>query len=369
MQFPSILKCLLIDCLRNVFDQYTLQTFTSHNKGVLKEDFNQVLAGPGGGLADYITKYIDRLILIDTVHELVDTLRKDNTYGSVSNVASFAEQYDKFYIRENNRAVRNPGLFASMIVKEFLPFVARENIRNTLYRMSNGQPKIMVLEGKPRSGLSYIQWYFSDISNKAGCFDFCYVDLKAIKHEYAGGQLVTAAHIAQFILEYLEIYDYNTQAYKYSQFLNRLKAAFKTRTLFSLLYIDQFDVMVSNDVYELIGGLIKDLSLYNIPCYIVLGGYNKTEKWDPIAKTMTTTINIGTGSFTKQDIETFFKKTYEYLSAKYSFDFTEAEFVNQCFQIIPPHLFEVSVNESNVSEIGEKLLLWYKDFYNQLQTA
>lgn len=371
MQFTSYLKRTLQEVIIKAFDIYRLQAFTSTYEVELGTTFQNEAAGIGGGFVVQVNAFIDSLIKLEKIHLFVDKLKTDPFTKDLSYVTFWINEYEHFFEKKSNAVKFAFRPFKQVIVNNNSAFLARKNVREALYNLSIGEARNIIINGKSKSGITYMAHYFSEIALQVECFEFYHLDLKQLKQTYSRETQFNDIHLAQIILDTLLIKDFiiDPREFKHTVFINHLREFFKNKNTTSLFYLDQFDLTEANNVFALVDGMVTAFNMYNIKCSIILGGSYNVEGWSKPLRRNTPRIELDTGAFSKEDVMDFFKEVYRYLVRKgYEIEIAEADFVELNCDIIKDEFFKPGIKDSNVEPIGDTLSDWYFDFSRKVNS-
>lgn len=277
--------------------------------------------------------------------------------------------YAQFYEKATQNFVKAAGgewkwsaaAFTHPLVKNNLPFIGRREIMKAVERLVNGEIEdVIVMDGKPRSGLSYIKYYLSHIAERCQCFNFIYVNIRDLSKVYPN-ELISAVHVADFLSLELHL-DFRMQEFKLHPFVTRLKSFLDEKIRQGqtyLVYFDQFDEPIGKDVKELISELAEKAIVANTKSYLIIADFDEYQNWPFEIQAIVEYIDIEKGSFTEEQINEFLEILYLNQATNLSSKINKATFVQSAKQFLSPELFQHS-EEPNVTRVGRILTTWYK---------
>ncbi|MEM8892196.1 MAG: hypothetical protein AAGD28_29725, partial [Bacteroidota bacterium] len=248
------------------------------------------------------------------------------TFLGNAQVKNFHEKLEELVSRDDAGLLRyNKDLFDFADAKN-LPFIGRKETKKYFYLMFHGDPlvpKLLLVNGKSRTGTSYLKHYFSELSDSTKLFRFVGIDLR-FDLENKTDELVQSVHIAKHLAINLDMEDrYKNldtslgKDFKYQSFLTNLKVHLEKSEQTQLFFLDQLKDTVADDTYEFLTGLASLLTLKNAPGYLIFAGYTERgldlldDSDIPYAENIME-------SFSKEHIENFFEKIHVFLSAKFA---------------------------------------------------
>ncbi|MDW3645455.1 MAG: hypothetical protein R8P61_00155 [Bacteroidia bacterium] len=294
-------------------------------------------------------------------------------------VSSFHQKLEELVSRDTAGLLRyNKELFDFADAKN-LPFIGRKETKKYFYLMFHGDPlvpKLLLVNGKSRTGTSYLKNYFSELADSTKLFRFVGIDLR-FDLENKTDELVQSVHIAKHLAINLDMEDrYKNldtslgKDFKYQSFLTNLKVHLEKSEQAQLFFLDHFKDTVADETYDFLTGLASLLTLQNAPGYLIFAGYTERgldlldDSDIPYAENIME-------SFSKEHIEKFFEKIHVFLSAKFADVLPDElkaseQFIDKGMEIFKDQDF----NENpNVEPIGKKAKRWYKKLKRQLVMA
>ena len=272
----------------------------------------------------------------------------------------------------------NKDLFDFVDAKN-LPFIDRKETKIFFYRMFHGDPlvpNLLLVNGKSRTGTSYLKHYFSELADSTKLFRFVGMDLR-FDLENKTDELVQSVHIAKHLAITLDMEDrYKNldtglgKDFKYQSFLTNLKVHLEKSGQSQLFFIDHFKDTVADETYDFLTGLAALLTQRNAPGYLIFAGYTERgidlldDADIPYAENILE-------SFSEEHIKLFFEKIHAFLSAEFADVLpdemkTTDNFVNKGMEIFKDQDFD---GDPNVETIGKKAKRWYRNLKNQLVMA
>jgi hypothetical protein len=310
---------------------------------------------------DYLKLLNDKGTILMFLKTLFNSLNSDQ--AKLVEFIELRRWYDSLYTLDSDNLVYKKSAFQCALLKTVLAFVDREGVQDAVYRMISGSgTKMLIINGQqPQSGLSYIRYYLSEIKENTKVFELYSIDLKRRVKDYSNDGIVRAANIAQYISESLQMnYPIGSETFKTTPFVTRLSLVLKERKLVCMFFIDQFDVAYTDDVLDLIQA-IGDLTLEGGNCYIILSGFEHVDRLSTELDLFATKENIG--SFTRQHVQKFYKRIYEFLDKKYKLAFSLEEFLAKVENALSDEYF--SEGKNNVAIVGPLLTKWFQNFHKQ----
>ncbi|HEX6227753.1 MAG TPA: hypothetical protein VFZ52_25215 [Chryseolinea sp.] len=375
---PKQLLTELLTSMEATFDEPGIKQFTFIHKDKFGEEYINIVADgtprPAG-----LRAFVSYLEKNNNTFKFIKQYCEDNAYKDHQLVFAFYNNFkDVFEFAGEKVNLKRQFLDYFLLENESLPFIGRDNVKQSVETLLNAKrPKITVLKGRSRMGLSYTSQYLNEVANKTGQYELFRVDLRSIKNEYAPDdpkpQLLYASHVAAYIAGKLAIgFDVDPESktlFKHSPFIGALKKYLekeqKENNKTYLFFIDQLEAAPVNDVRNIILGIVG-LSLEGSKCcYTVLSGLREEGILDgPIDTTtlrqLRSPLNtVPIDSFDEAQVTAYFKRIHKHLSDTYQFDETEETFLEKMNNLV------VTPNDlvpPNVEIIGENVANWYEHF-------
>lgn len=367
----------LLASMESTFDEQGIVQFTAIHEDKFGEEYPNVVA-QGTSLPKGLRMYLEFLEKNNHTFKFIREYCEDATYKDINSVSTFYADFQKVYeFKGQVPSLRSEFLDYIFVDNDSQPFIGRQNVKTAVETLlNNKRPRITVLKGESRMGLSYIRRYLNEVAARTGQFELVNVDLREIKNEYAPDapvpQLLYASHVAAYISGILAIgFDVKPDektSFKHSPFIGALKKHIQATNKTYLFFIDQFEVPPANDVRNIILGIVN-LSLDGaLKCYTFLSGVREEGILDgPIDTTMLRHIKSKLNTvpmdwFDEQQIETYFKQLYKHLTDTYEWNETEGDFLQKMYSLV---VTPDDLAPPNVETIGENVANWYEDFRAQ----
>ena len=359
LQLQGDLMVDLIKCVISTHPQDIEMLATDH-KEILLVDYQTQTSG---SLSERIASYLNQLDSKRTILKFIDFYKETLTDGQRADqlLIAFFEKLGERYTREQADWKLSKKLFESCIIQERLPFINRQKIKDTLYKVANQDNGLIVVDGECQSGLSFLGWYVSHVASSINYFQYVEIDLSDIDQEDA--DQVTDVDIAMCLaskigmpdqIERRENFKYRTFAQKFGNFVRSKSVDVKF-----IFFFHQFRPTVTTVATDMVHNIIKMLLKEKLPCYIFISGCPQVKKWPGEIRHLIDIEELGHGAFNKQDLEDFFDDVYHYLSETYDFPETLEAFREQADGLISERVLQ---NPRNVVEISKIVTAWFKKF-------
>ncbi|MEL6251145.1 MAG: hypothetical protein AAFR87_03960 [Bacteroidota bacterium] len=294
-------------------------------------------------------------------------------------VKNFHQKLEELVIRDAAGLLKyNKELFDFADAKN-LPFIGRKETKKYFYLMFHGDPRVsnfLIVNGKSRTGTSYLKHYFSELADSTKLFRFVGIDLR-FDLENKTDELVQSVHIAKHLAITLDMEErYKNldtslgKDFKHQSFLTNLKVHLEKSGETQLFFLDHFKDTLADETYDFLTGLAYLLTLDNAPGYLIFAGY--TERGLELLEDADIPFDENTlDSFSKDHIERFFEKIHVLLSSNFADVLpdelkTSENFVEKGMEIFKDQDFN---KNPNVEPIGKKAKRWYKKLKRQLVLA
>ena len=242
-------------------------------------------------------------------------------------------------------------------------FINRRETKYFFYQMFHGKrPQVLVIHGKPRSGLSYLKNYFSHLSNESKVFSFRKIDLRE-DLERNEDELVYPVHIAKHLAIELKMKDRYQELdtglgkdFKFQSFLTNLKVHLEEQGQINLFFFDHFDDTVADEVYDFITGLANIFTINNAPGFMLLAGYKETGMEQLDTMNIPYEENI-LSSFEEDGFRQFLTKLHKSIVNE---DPRFEDWLDPVNTFVDTGMRLYTDQDLNVEKVGERTQLWYK---------
>ncbi|MDO6433167.1 hypothetical protein Q4E93_21335 [Flavitalea sp. BT771] len=361
MNIPPDFRTLLVNAILASFDpESAFEDMTKgHDIGVKYSEIRSMNDAYPVGLGKYIDAVWQRGKLPGLMKALLEERKDDD------DITSAHTAYQSLFFEDNGEIKLNIQLFFREILKnQSLLFICREPFSEGMARMVNKKiPNLMNVTGEPKSGLSYVDNYLTEISEKLRCFKSIYLNLMLIGELYPT-ETLTVAHLAEVISRRLGLPWPGIKDFKYSHFIPALEYYFdelesKGDTL--LFFIDQFDYPNDPDVKGFVKRFAKIILRYS-RIYLIFTPYDKWEKeWEEDDVLQTEIIPFK--SFTEVEIEQYLDRLYHKL--KVPPHLNKPTFIQSGLACIKPEHYDTT-HGSNVPVVSRELKIWYREVKKEL---
>jgi len=318
--------------------------------------------GPFGGR---VLQYLQLLNKKRTILDFITGYKADLEAPQLADpdIIKFFEQLSNVHEYNGPFWRYNPATFNTSIVKNKLPFIDRDEIRKRLLGLTSNDFKMLVVNGEPQSGLSYFGWFASHIAEEIEAYRYVEIDLKDIDLQTPGQ--ITDADIAIAIAGKIGMPGYSAdrlENFKYRSFTGKLSSYLheQKENVTYLFFIHHFNPTVTEMAMNMVQNIAKMLYMEHLPCYLFLSGCRQVEDWVGELKELIDPVDIGYGSFNRDDLEEFYKGAYREISKKYAVTISEHEFLTATASLVSDA--DLAVMPSNVTVVSRQVLNWYKTF-------
>lgn len=218
----------------------------------------------------YSEYYRDKLMDIDRTSELnILKLR-------LIEFAQDLDGYQKDFEPDNLQEV----LTSTLLLNDSFPFVDRLKFRNKFEQaLQSNQATVIFVEGESRSGMSYIEKYLSNVTNKLELLLFVPLEIPAV---LGVPDIILGEKLAKSILNNLGIPidfdDKENEQFKFVQFINTLKRHIKEKNRLPVFFLHDFHKIedANNNLLEFIFTLLNSLKNDFPKCLFIIAGFNYT---------------------------------------------------------------------------------------------
>lgn len=366
MRLSSSFKTQLANAILSTLAETDVRDFFMRHQEIIGAPYGHIISR-GNTYPENIESIVEFVDKAGTWLYFIKRLKED--FPQAPGIRTFyEEQFCKMFKDEAESVAFNPDFLDCIFVKHHLPFINRNTLKFQLGLMLEGKTSpLLFLEGEGKTGVSYVRWYLSDMAQKSGQFQLEYIDMKYIlNHVLQNRSRISAVHLAEYLNDQLnagiEVHASSQKVFKVVSFLSSLRQHLRSSATPLMLFFDHLDNMMEPDALDFIHQLVNQSVMHNLPCYIILSGVKDLSMWEKeiITILMNRKNRIQFQSFSRSDIENFFRKVHAYLAVVYDLNTSEAEFVENILKQIKFH----EIPLPNVSTIGRAAGNWYQEFQN-----
>lgn len=286
-------------------------------------------------------------------------------------VNTFMQKFENLFETDPNGEFQlKKSIFDHVVVqKRNKLFINRKETKYFFYQMFHGKrPQLLVIHGKPRSGLSYLKNYFSHLANESRVFRFEKIDLRE-DLERNENELVYPVHIAKHLAialgmedRYKELDTTLGKDFKFQSFLTSLKVHLEEQGQVYLFFFDHFDSTVADEVFDFITGLANKFTIDNAPGFMLLAGYKEEGMEQLDSMNIPYEENI-LSSFDEDGFRQFLTKLHAAITSE---DARFEDWLDPVDTFVDTGMRLYADQDLNVEVVGERTQIWYKKIRQQL---
>jgi len=254
------------------------------------------------------------------------------------------------------------------VYRNKLAFLNRQNLKNNLMSMLNDSEtsNVLIIEGKPCSGLTHSQLYIADVINSADKYVLAQI-LFEDEHE---NELVTGADIANVIsgklnLKYTIEPNERASLSKFTTFFTKLKGLNDGNVAnqkIPVICLDGMYRIPNPNLNRFIKDLLHEAEMHN-KFYVVLTLTENNLMRRDWPGRFNGIPSLKINSFTEEDVRSFIHDIYSHYSEQGEYKYTVEEFCDKWIENSELQ-FDMVEQKLNVTEIGKLCTDWYLGFSN-----